>query len=367
MGTDRIERAQAALREQDVQALLVGPSPDLRWLTGYHALPLERLTLLVVPADADPQLLVPRLEAARAEASGVGAHVTLRVWDETEDPFEHVRDLVRSARVDARGTLAVQDHLFARFLLALQATFPEADWVPGSRVTAPLRRVKTDDEIDKLRQAAQAIDRVHEQVPSLLAPGRTEAEVARDITERILDEHDQVNFVIVAAGPNGASPHHEPGHRPLEVGDTVVVDVGGTRDGYCSDATRNYALGDPPAGYRDLFATLSRAQAAGVAAAFAGSTADDVDAVCRQVIWDAGHGDHFIHRTGHGIGVEAHEEPWIAEGDGTRLVEGMAFSIEPGIYLPGHYGARIEDIVVARAEGGERLNRLSRELREVAV
>lgn len=201
----------------------------------------------------------------------------------------------------------------------------------------------------------------------MLRPGRTESEVARDISEAILEDHDEVNFVIVASGPNGASPHHETGDRELGPGDAVVIDIGGTRDGYCSDMTRNYVLGSAPEGYRGLHDVLEEAQRAGVEAVRPGVPAEEVDATCRRLIADAGYGDRFVHRTGHGIGVEEHEEPYLVAGNGEPLEEGMAFSVEPGIYIPGRYGARIEDIVAVTADGVERLNRRSRSLVEVEV
>jgi Xaa-Pro aminopeptidase len=238
---------------------------------------------------------------------------------------------------------------------------PRAGWVPASRVIKHLRMRKTAEEIDALRRAGQAIDRVHQQVPSLLRPGRTEAEVGRDIADLIVTEgHSQVNFVIVGSGPNGASPHHETGSRVLEPGDTVVVDIGGTLDAYCSDCTRNYVIGTPPDGYTEAHTVLEAAQQAACEAARPGVTAASVDAAARDLLTSAGFGDYFVHRTGHGIGLEEHEDPYIVAGNDTPLEAGMAFSIEPGVYVPGRYGMRIEDIVVVTDDGCERLNTIDR-------
>jgi Xaa-Pro aminopeptidase len=360
----RIRRVQQLLRERDIDALFVGAGADLRYLTGYHALPLERLTLLVVPAAGDAELVVPELEAPRAKASGAGDLVDVRTFTETDDPFETVAAIVRGAGGD-HGTYAVQDRMWTSFTLRLQATLDGRDWLPGSTVMRELRTVKTPDEVAALRRVGRAIDEVHAQVPGLLHEGRTEAEVGRDIAERILAGHDDVNFVIVASGPNGASPHHETGGRVLERGDAVVVDIGGTLDGYCSDMTRNYTVGPAPDGYRELHDVLLAAQRAAVAAVRPGVPAEEVDRAARDVIAAAGHGDHFVHRTGHGIGVEEHEEPWIVAGNDEPLVAGMTFSVEPGIYVPERYGARIEDIVAVTEDGVERLNVLDRELVEV--
>jgi Xaa-Pro aminopeptidase len=355
VSTERLDRAREAMRARGVDALLVGPSADLRYLVGYHALPLERLTLLVVPAGGAARLVVPALEAARAEEMGADRHAPLVVWGETEDPVAAVRSLLEDAGA-AGGTLAVQDRLWTSFTLRLQSALPDASWVAGSEVMRRLRLRKDADERQALRDVGAAIDAVHARVPELLRPGRTEAEVGRDIAELILEDHDEVNFVIVASGPNGASPHHETGSRVLEEGDAVVVDIGGTRQGYCSDVTRDYAVGHLPDGYADLHAVLEGAQEAAVEAVRPGVTAASIDAAARALITDAGYGDRFIHRTGHGIGVEEHEEPWIVAGNDEPLVPGMAFSVEPGIYVPDRYGARIEDIVLVTDDGVERVN-----------
>ncbi len=360
MTDSRLARAQQRLRDTDTAALFVGPSADLRWLVGYHALPLERLTLLVVPAEGDPTLVVPELEVPRARASGAGEQVAITSFGEVDDPF----DLVAGAldAVPADGRMAVQERLWSMFTLRLQDRFPAASWDTSTHVTGYLRLRKTPDEVAALARVGEAIDDVHARVPDLLRPGRTEAEVGRDIADLIQATHDEVNFVIVGSGPNGASPHHEVGDRVLEHGDAVVVDIGGTLDGYCSDETRNYAVGAAPDGYQDLHDVLQAAQAAAVAAVRPGVTAEAIDRAARQPIVDAGFGDHFIHRTGHGIGVEEHEEPWIVDGNAQALEPGMAFSVEPGIYLPDRHGARIEDIVVVTDDGVQACNHRPHEL-----
>ncbi|HEX2029306.1 MAG TPA: Xaa-Pro peptidase family protein [Nitriliruptorales bacterium] len=362
----RLQRAGEILRGRDVGALLVGPSPDLFWLSGYRAPALERLTLLLVPARGHAVLLVPELEAPRAQTSGVGDVAELVVWGESEDPIVRVRALL-AARGLQDGRLAVQDRLWAVFLLRMQETLPAARWVSGAPITRALRIRKSTEEIAALAAAAAAIDRVHARVPDLLRPGRTEAAVGRDISDAILAEHDEVNFVIVASGPNGASPHHETGSRTLAAGDAVVVDIGGTRDGYCSDMTRNYVLGAVPDGYQEVHDLVEAAQRAGVQSVRPGVTAEQVDRASRRVIEDAGYGALFTHRTGHGIGVEEHEDPYLVDGNVEPLEPGMAFSVEPGVYLPGRYGARIEDIVVVTGDGARRLNQLDRDLVRVSA
>ena len=362
----RLRRTQEVLRARGVDALFVGPSADLRYLVGYHALPLERLTLLVVPAEGDPELVVPELEAARAKASGAVDLVAVRTWQETDDPFDDVTAVLDAAGAPTSGgTYAVQDRLWSSFTLRLQDRLDGGAWLPGSSVMRELRVTKSADELGALRRVGAAIDAVHEQVPGLLRPGRREHEVGRDIADLILREHDEVAFVIVASGPNGASPHHETGARELQAGDAIVVDIGGVLDGYCSDSTRTYLLGDAPDGFREMYAVLLDAQRAAVDAVRPGATAESVDRAARSRIAEAGYGGFFTHRTGHGIGVEEHEEPYIIDGNDEELVAGMTFSVEPGIYLPERYGARIEDIVAVTGDGVERFNRTTRELVEV--
>lgn len=360
---DRLARARAAMVEHGVDVLLLSVGPDLPYLVGYEAMPLERLTMLVVPQQGDASLVVPRLEAPRVvERSDVFA---LRTWDETDDPVELVADLVGRPPVAAIG-----DQTWSRFLLELQARLPGTRFRSASEVLAPLRAVKDDHEIAALRRAAAAADRVAAQLQRGEIPlrGRTEAQVADDIGRRLIAEgHQRVNFAIVASGPNAASPHHEPGERVIGDGEIVLCDFGGTMAtdvgaGYCSDITRCVHLGEPPAELRDLYAVLAEAQARAVEAATVGTPAEDVDAVARRIITDGGYGPYFIHRTGHGIGIEAHEDPYIVGGNCIALVPGHAFSIEPGIYLPGRFGARIEDIVVATESGPDPLNAVTHDL-----
>lgn len=356
----RLSDAQEAAREAGVDALLVTPGADLFYLTGYHAIALERLTCLVVPADGEPTLVAPNLEVPAAQASPVGQlGVPIHGWAETDDPYALVSELVGEAKV-----VALTDSMTAGAVLRLRAAMPDVDQRLAGPVLRRLRMIKSEAELKHLRRAGYAIDQVHEQVPGFLRPGRTEREVGEDIAEAILDAgHVSVDFVIVASGPNGASPHHEVSDRRIEVGDPVVVDIGGTMpSGYCSDSTRTYAVGYAPDDFLAYYGVLQEAQRRAVASVKPGTTAESVDAAARSVIADAGYGDQFIHRTGHGIGLETHEEPYIVAGNVESLSEGMAFSIEPGIYLPGQHGARIEDIVVVTADGVESLNNTPHDL-----
>jgi Xaa-Pro aminopeptidase len=361
----RLAATTAATDAAGIDALVITPSADLRYLVGYDALPLERLTALIVPALGDPVLLVPRLEQPAALASGAGDSVTVVSHEESDDAFAMAATIIADAIGRPAQTVAVADRMWAEQVLRLRDVMPQADQVAAGQVMRPLRLHKQPDEVDSLRRAGQAIDRVHSRMGEWLRPGRTEAEVGRDIADAIIAEgHLQVNFVIVASGPNGASPHHQLSNRVIQAGDPVVVDIGGSMpDGYCSDCTRTYiAGGRPPADFADYYAVLVQAQQASCASVRPGVSAQSVDAAARDVIAAAGYGELFIHRTGHGIGLEEHEEPWIIAGNATLLAPGMCFSIEPGIYATGRHGARIEDIVVVTDDGMERLDTIERDL-----
>lgn len=356
----RLSKAQDAARRGGVDALLITPGPDLRYLTGYRAVALERLTCLIVPADGVPVLVAPGLEVPAAQASPLGTMgVQIRGWAESDDPYALVASLAPGASV-----VALADSMVATAVLHLRDAMPQASQQLASPVLRELRMVKSKSEIEQLKWAGRAIDSVHDQVPDLLRPGRTEREIGDDIAEAILAAgHVSVDFVIVASGPNAASPHHEVSDRQIGRGDVVVVDIGGTMpSGYCSDSTRTYAVGRAPDDFLAYYKVLQLAQQAAVAAVRPGVTAASVDAAARMPIVQAGYGDYFIHRTGHGIGLETHEEPYIIAGNAQILEVGMAFSVEPGVYLPGQHGARIEDIVIVTENGADSLNNTGHDL-----
>ncbi len=349
---DRLDRVRKAMAEQGIDVLLLSVGHDLPYVTGYYAMPLERLTMLVVPSDGDATLVVPQLEAPRVvERPDV---FTIAPWPESADPVDLVARLCGGA-----STLAVGDQMWARFLVELLPHLPEASYRRAVEVVGPLREVKDEVEIAALRAAGEAADRVAAQLQGgeIALVGRTEAQVSADISARLVAEgHDKVNFAIVAAGPNAASPHHHASSQVIGAGEIVLCDFGGTMDGYCSDITRCVFTGEPPAEITDAYAVLHAAQAAGVAAATVGTPCEDVDRAAREIIADAGYGGQFIHRTGHGIGLEEHEDPYIIEGNSAPLAAGHAFSVEPGIYVAGRWGIRLEDIVVATAAGPQSLN-----------
>ena len=344
--------------QQGIEVVLLSVGADLPYLTGYTAMPLERLTMLVLPQQGDAVMVVPRLEAPRVtEHPGV---FSLRPWNETEDPVAIVAELMGRPSLAAIG-----DRTWAQFLVELQRLRSSTRFERSNVVVGPVRMRKDQAEIDALRRASSAADRVARELHAGHIPlaGRTEAQVSADISARLIAEgHDKVNFAIVATGPNAASPHHEPGPRLIEDGDVVLCDFGGTMAGYCSDITRCVSLGEPSNQVAEAYAVLRAAQAAGVRSAVVGTSCEAVDAAARDVIVEAGYGEYFFHRTGHGIGLEEHEDPYIVSGNHRLLEAGHAFSIEPGIYLPGQFGMRLEDIVVATDAGPEALNHVDHSL-----
>ncbi|MEX0668015.1 MAG: Xaa-Pro peptidase family protein [Acidimicrobiia bacterium] len=350
----RIRSAQALMAEQRVEAMLLSIGADLPYFTGYQAMPLERLTMLVLGLDSEPTLLVPQLETPRVEPGPFA----VRPWGETEDPVAIVAEMCRGL-----GALAVGDQTWSVFLLGLQALLPSAVFQSATSITRPLRARKDPVEVEFLRRAGAGADRVAARLADLQFSGHTEQDMARLVTRMTLEEdHDQALFWIVASGPNSASPHHEPTDRAIQAGDLVVVDFGGKHRGYSSDCTRTFAVGAPDAQQTEVHGVVLAAQEAATAAVAPGVSAEGVDRVARRTIADAGYGEYFIHRTGHGIGLEGHEHPYLVEGNTEKLEPGMCFSIEPGVYLPGRFGVRIEDIVTVTEDGVESLNRVDRAL-----
>jgi Xaa-Pro aminopeptidase len=368
--TSRLFRARHATQAAGLDALLITPSPDLRYLLGVAGESHERLTCLVLPADGDPTVVIPALERPRLDDTPVpGLGLEIAEWQDGDDPYALVAALLCKSGSEP-SCVAVADAMPAVHVLALRDALPGCAQGLASTALAPLRMRKDSAEIAALLAAGQAIDRVHARMGEWLRVGRTEAQVGADVAAAIVAEgHTSAAFVIVGSGPHGASPHHDVSDRVVQPGDVVVVDIGGpTPEGYFSDCTRTYSLGEPAeADVATCYAVLQAAQDAAVAAVAPGTTAAQVDAAARGPIAAAGLGERFIHRTGHGIGLEVHEQPYIVAGNDLVLEAGMAFSIEPGIYLTGRWGARIEDIVVVNDGGATRLNHRPRELSVLPV
>ena len=346
---DRRTRAAATLRERNLAALLLSPGADLFYLTGYQIFASERLTCFVLGRDGKATIVCPELEAPRAAVAA--PDIGRRTWGETDDPYALVAALVQGS-----GAIAVADQMWAAFVLKLQAALPDRVFAIASEITRNLRMRKDPAELEALRLVSESADRAYALLRERPFAGRTEREIGRDLADLLRAEgHDEVGFTIVASGANGASPHHETGDRRIAEGDTVVLDFGGAMRGYRSDITRTVHVGKT-AGREEqkVHDVVRRSQEAGYAAARTDASAESVDAAARRVIEDAGYGEFFIHRTGHGIGLDGHEHPYLVRGNRERLEPGMAFSIEPGIYLPGRFGVRIEDVAIIDADGSAR-------------
>ncbi|BAC69872.1 peptidase M24 [Streptomyces avermitilis] len=354
----RMRRAAQSAADAGLDGVLVAPGPDLVWLTGYRPVETERLTLLVLRAGHDPVLVVPTLEAPdAAEAAGAPA-LTLRDWTDGKDPYEAAATLL-----DRSGRFGISDNAWAMHLLGLSGRLPGTRYVALTEALPMLRAVKDAAELERLAAAGAAADATFEEIRKVPFAGRRETDVAADLAELLRQfGHSQVDFTVVGSGPNGANPHHEAGDRVIERGDMVVLDFGGLKHGYGSDTSRTVHVGEPDEEERKVHDLVRAAQEAGFRAVRPGVACQDVDRAARAVIADAGYGDRFIHRTGHGIGVTTHEPPYMIEGEQRALVPGMCFSVEPGVYLPGRFGVRIEDIVTVTDDGGRRLNNTSREL-----
>jgi len=358
----RMRRVVDSAVEKGLAGVIVTPGPDLIWLTGYRPTAItERLTMLVLSPDSEPTLLVPILERPDAEAAHGAGSVSLVDWTDGTDPYEAARPLLRPD-----GQFGISDSAWAMHLLGLQRVLPGSSYRSLTEGLPMMRAVKDENELMRLAAAGAAADSAYGEIVQRGFAGRRETEVASDLADLLRSfGHEQVDFTVVGSGPNGANPHHEAGERVIEPGDAVVLDFGGLRYGYGSDTTRTVCVGEPSPQIREVHEIVRLAQQAGVDAVRPGVGCQEIDRAARRVITDAGYGEQFIHRTGHGIGLTTHEPPYMVEGEEQALVPGMCFSVEPGIYLAGDFGVRIEDIVTVTADGCRRLNNTDHGLRIV--
>jgi Xaa-Pro aminopeptidase len=359
----RMERAAEQAEAAGLTGILVMPGPDLLYFTGYQPIAItERITMLALQGARGPSMIVPILERPDAEAAPGAAALSLSDWTDGSDPYAAAAKLL-----DPQGRYAISDSAWAMHVLALQQVLPESTYVSMTSTLPMLRAVKGADELERLAAAGAAVDASFEEIAKVRFAGRRESEVAADLAGFMRDHgHSKVDFTVVGSGPNGANPHHEMSERTIEEGDMFVLDFGGIKDGYGSDTTRTVHVGEPTDEEREVYEIVRRAQQTAFEAVRPGVECQEIDRAARKVIADAGYGEQFIHRTGHGIGLTTHEPPYMVEGETRRLEPGMCFSIEPGVYLPGKFGVRIEDIVTVTEEGGRRLNNTTHELQIVA-
>lgn len=355
---NRITRAQDVLKDAGVDALLLGPSADLTWLTGVDAHLSERLNLLVLPQDGEPTLVVPGLEAPLVAKAA--RNVQLTTWSDQDNAAQ-----IAASEINARPgtTLAVGNQLWSAFLLRLQALIPGVSWVEGTPLLRDLRMIKDQYEIDALTKAARLTDLAWEAfIKSGPIAGLTELQALERLLEISRDQGLTNPYGIIGSGPNSASPHHSGNDRVIQPGDAMVFDWGGKIDGYLSDVTRSAHVGDPGDEYRQVYDLVKRANQKMFETVKPGIELQELDRAARNLITDEGYGPYFLHRVGHGLGLEVHEEPYLVEGNTLPLAAGMTFSDEPGIYLEGRFGVRIEDTVLCTPDGGQRLNNATREL-----
>ena len=359
---NRMQRAAEQADAAGLTGVLVTPGPDLVYLAGYAPVAItERLTVLVIQKDREPAMVLPILERPDAEGAPSAGTIALTDWADGGDPYA-----AAASFIDPKGSYAISDSAWALQLLGLQEARPDASYVSMSSALPMLRAVKDEDELERLAAAGAAADECFEELLEVRFAGRKETDVAADLAALLIDHgHSQVDFTVVGSGPNGANPHHEAGDRTIQEGDMIVLDFGGLREGYGSDTSRTIHVGEPTDEEREVHDIVRSAQQAGFEAVRPGVECQEIDRAPRRVITEAGHGEHFIHRTGHGIGLTTHEPPYMVEGETHKLEPGMCFSIEPGIYLPGRFGVRIEDIVTVTEDGGRRLNNTTREMQIV--
>ncbi|NLJ99692.1 MAG: aminopeptidase P family protein [Clostridia bacterium] len=350
------------MRDNNVDYMLLAPTPNMFYLTGLETSPDERLQLLIVPGEGPLEVVIPEMYAETAEEKG--DKFNLHTWADHENPVEIVGDIVRA---EEGGAIAVDQKMWAGHFLSIKPLFQGCSFVDANLIMSPARVIKDSRELELLKEAGELADQVMELAAQEIRVGLMERELVLFIENKLktLGAEGLSFSPIVASGPNASSPHHIPGDRQFEKGDFIVLDFGGKVGGYCSDITRTFCIGEASNKAKQVHRIVQEANEKGYFASTAGTPCEDVDRAAREVIDQAGYGEYFIHRTGHGIGLDCHEDPYIVEGNITLLEQGMTFSIEPGIYLPGEMGVRIEDIAAVTEEGPVRFNNFPRGLIEL--
>jgi Xaa-Pro aminopeptidase len=360
----RLDALRAQMAQAGVDLAAIAPSDNIRYLLGFSPQGDERACMLLVTPSA-AAVLMPSLNAEQAAAEA--PELELIRWSDDAGPDDALRATLERVAGTAAQRAAADPEMRADHLMLLQEALPGARTVTGTLVMAPLREAKGPEELDTLQRSADAADAAMQAAFAACAAGVTELAVGDAVSRAFQAAGSAPEFAIVGGGPNGAYPHHHTGPRPLQAGDAVVIDIGGRLDGYVSDITRMAFIGEPTDRYREVHGIVEAAVAAGMAAAKPGATCSDVDLAARTVIEDAGYGEHFVHRTGHGLGLSVHEPPWIMRGYDVELRPGVVHSVEPGIYLPGEFGVRLEEIVHVTETGCERFSSLPRDVHVVAT
>ena len=361
---DRCAEAQAHMAREGLDYLFVAPSSDMQYLVGYAGHITERLTLFVLPAQGEPVMVLPAFEADRMKP--LAAFFSLRTWEETEDPYR-VLEAVLGPHAGRSIGVGYSDQGWASFLLRFQASFPTARFLPASQVVGPMRITKRPDEIEVLRAANCFNDAAFTEFVTLPMAGMTERQLYNRLADLMIKHgQDSVAFANPYSGPNSGSPHHIPGDRVVQKGDVVLFDFGGRYKGYYSDTSRTVVVGHMSEEFEKVYNVVRGAQQAAIDVIRPDVPIGEVDMAARRYITEAGYGPYFTHRVGHGVGLDEHEPPYLTGDNRQPLKVGMCFSVEPGIYLPGRWGVRIEDTVLVTEAGGERLSKCSREIQIVS-
>ena len=355
--SNKLSNLKNLMKKNKVDLLALGPGTHMRWLLGFNPQPDERPCMLLLGLEKDAFLM----PSVNAEDAMKRSDIKMFSWNDENGPNKALDDALSYTGSSNAKHIAIDEAMRSHFALILIEALPKPTYEFTNSTIGALRMRKDDVEFDNLKENALIDDRAMQAGFAAIKEGVTELEIGEAINKHFISEGAKPQFCIVGSGPNGAFPHHHTGNRKVEYGDVVLIDIGGRKGTFPSDMTRMSVLGEPPEGYLEIHAIVERAVQAAIAAAKPGVMAKEVDAAARGVISEAGYGDYFVHRTGHGLGIDIHEPPYITATSEVVLDEGMVFSIEPGIYLQGRFGVRLEEIVILRADGPEILSELSRE------
>ena len=354
----KINSLRARMKDNDVDLVALGPGTHMNWLLGFNPYPDERPCLLLIGKEKEAFLM----PSVNAEDARKRTDIEITSWKDENGPDQALKDALLYIGESTAKHIAIDEAMRSHFALIVIEALPNPTYEFTTSTIGALRMRKDQTEFINLKENALIDDRAMQAGFAAIKEGVTELEIGEAINKHFISEGAKPQFCIVGSGPNGAFPHHHTGDRKVEYGDAVLIDIGGRKGTFPSDMTRMSVLGEPPEGYLEIHAIVERAVQAAMSAAKPGVMAKDVDAAARGVITEAGYGEFFVHRTGHGLGIDIHEPPYITATSEVILDEGMVFSIEPGIYLQSRFGVRLEEIVILRADGPEILSELTREL-----
>jgi len=355
---NKINSLKLRMKDNNVDLVVLGPGTHMNWLLGFNPYPDERPCMLLVGKEKEAFLM----PSVNAEDARKRTDIAINSWNDENGPDQALKEALLYIGESSAKHIAIDEAMRSHFALIVIEALPNPSYEFTTSTIGALRMRKDQTEFINLKENALIDDRAMQAGFAAIKEGVTELEIGEAINKHFISEGAKPQFCIVGSGPNGAFPHHHTGDRKVKYGDAVLIDIGGRKGTFPSDMTRMSVLGEPPEGYLEIHAIVERAVQAAMAAAKPGAMAKDVDAAARGVITEAGYGEFFVHRTGHGLGIDIHEPPYITATSEVILDEGMVFSIEPGIYLQGRFGVRLEEIVILRADGPEILSELTREL-----